>query len=101
MTRLSINILHGNVKADDRERAQAAAAAFLAERNVTPSAAEAEFQRQWAWLETDEAAAQGKSQDYVCLEGLAAEWVEAEAAANIALTEGWHDPDGASCTISA
>jgi hypothetical protein len=30
-----------------------------------------------------------------------AAWERAQSAADSALTEGWHDPDGASCTIRA
>jgi hypothetical protein len=52
--------------------------------------AEAEYQRQW--LELDDEAA---------MTGLALTWIEARQAADIALTEGWHNTDGASCSIMA
>ena len=103
MSLISINISHGNseVTEEDRDRAKTAALECLRNRGTTPEAAYEELKRQWAWLETDEAQAQGKSQDYTDLTGLAAIWVEAERAADIALTLGWANPDGASCFISA
>jgi len=101
-TQISINILHGSssVQEDDRERAEAAALAVLESAGVTPTAAYAEFMRQWEWLGTEEAEAAGKCQDYDDVTGLAAVWVDAERKADIALTDGWHNENGASCTIS-
>ena len=98
-----INILYGlaNVDDDDRHRAMDAAYAVLKAAGTTDKEAYAEFVHQWRWLETDEAIKTGKCQDYDELTGLAAVWGEAERAADIALTEGWADPDGASCGISA
>ncbi len=98
---LYINILHGasEVDEDDKDRAEAAALVYFAERGIDPAAAWAEFKRQWAWLETDEANAAGKCQDYDDLTGLAAEWAAAERKADIALTEGWPDTGSASCGI--
>jgi hypothetical protein len=103
MTMLTINILHGgsNVETDDRERAEAAALAVLAAAHVTPQTAYAEFLRQWSWLETDEAIEAGKCQCEDDLTGVAAIWAEAERAADLALTDGWENPDGAACWISA
>jgi hypothetical protein len=103
MTMLIINILHGgsNVETDDRERAEAAAFAVLAAVYATPETAYAEFLRQWSWLETDEAIEAGKCQCEDDLTGLAAIWAEAERAADLALTDGWGHPEGASCSISA
>jgi hypothetical protein len=101
-TQISINVVHGTsyVQDDDRERAEAAALAVLEAAGVTPAAAYADFVRQWQWLATDEAEAQGKYQDYDDLTGLAAIWIEAEKKADIALTDGWHNQNGAWCTIS-
>jgi hypothetical protein len=103
MSQISINILHGNssVGDDDRLRAEAAALASLAAAGITAAAAYAEFQRQWTALGTDEAADAGLCQDYDSLTGLAASWVDAERAADRALTLGWARPDGAACTIAA
>ena len=99
---LTINILHGgsNVETDDRERAEAAALAVLKAAGTTDAEAYAEFLRQWSWLETDEAIEAGKCQCHGDLTGLAAIWAEAEAAADLALTDGWGNPEGASCSIS-
>ncbi len=89
-TRISVNINHGNssVHADDIERAEKAALEVLAGRDV--DVVFAEFKRQW--LEFD---------DYDLLTGDARLWVDAEQAANVALTLGWHNPNGAGCSISA
>jgi hypothetical protein len=103
-TQISINVIDDrthSVSEDDRERAEAAALVVLDRAGTTVAAAYAEFQRQWEWLGTEEAEAAGKCQDYDDLTGLAATWIAAERAADIALTEGWHNPSGASCGISA
>lgn len=91
-TQISIDIAHGgsNVDADDIHRAETAALAVIAEAGTTPAAAYAEFQRQWAEFD-----------DYELLTGIAAVWVDAERAADCALTEGWANPDGAHCYITA
>jgi hypothetical protein len=89
-TQISINILHGSasVTNEDRERAEAAALKVLG--SVEPGTAYAEYQRQWSDLDsTDD------------MTGLAALWIAAEKAADLALTDGWHNPDGAACSISA
>lgn len=103
MAQISINILHGSrsVGDDDRSRAEDAALAVLDTACVTVADAHGEFRRQWEALGTDEAADAGRSQDYDSLTGLAALWVEAERAADVALTQGWATPDGASCSIAA
>ncbi|MCW3477529.1 hypothetical protein [Limobrevibacterium gyesilva] len=100
---ISINVLHGlsNVTDDDKERARSAAQAVLNKAGVRAADAYVEFQRQWRELGTAEAAAGGKVQHHDSLTGLAALWILAEQAADIALTEGWADPNGASCSISA
>ncbi len=89
-SRISINILHGSasVTDEDRERAKAAALAVLGD--VDPAAAYAEFQRQFELLDGIEG-----------MTGLAALWERADSAANVALTDGWHNPDGGACSISA
>lgn len=100
---ISINILHGQsyVTTDDRQRAENAAYSVLDRAGVTAADAYAEFCRQWEQLGRDEAADAGIAQDYDNLTGLAALWVEAEQAADRALTDGWHNPEGAACGISA
>ena len=57
---------------------------------VNYAEAAAEYQRQW--LEFD---------DEAPMTGLALTWIEARQAADIALTEGWHNTAGASCSIVA
>ena len=73
---------------DDSERAATAAAAFLNRAGIKAALACADYQQQW---EEDEGQ----------MHGLALLWIEARQAADLALTEGWADPNGASCTITA
>lgn len=101
---ISINILYGAAEcdADDIDRAKAAALAVLDSKGFAPATAYAAFQAEWAYLETDAAIDAGLCQDYDCLrDEQSVAWVEAERAADIALTEGWARPDGASCSIAA
>jgi hypothetical protein len=92
MTQINIKILHGNrsVSDDDRSRAKDAALKVLESASVTVADAYAEFQRQWAEFD-----------DYELMTGMAAVWIEAEQAADLALTAGWANPDGAFCSLSA
>lgn len=87
---ISITITHGSasVQDEDRERAEAAALAVLGDAD--PSTAYAEYMRQWSELDSHDG-----------MTGLAARWIAAQQAADIALTQGWHNPAGASCEISA
>ncbi len=89
-SQMSSNICHGtaSIIAEDKDRAEAAALTVLA--GVDPVAAYEEFQRQWIELDDTEA-----------MTGDALLWVKAQEAADIALTEGWHNPAGAGCEISA
>ena len=98
---LSVNMITGRADDEDKDRAAAAAVAVLDAAGVSASDAYAEFGRQWEYLGSDEAEAAGLAQDYDSLTSLAAIWAEAERAADIALTAGWADPNGASCSISA
>ena len=93
-TRISLEILHGSscVGEDDRERAENAALEVLDNADVDPKVAYAEFQRQWAKFEDYEALTEAFT-------GLAKLWVDAENAADLALTEGWHNSAGAACSI--
>ena len=72
----------------DTTRAKAAARAVLEAAGVWD--AEAAFSSYRAAIEAGDE-----------LTGNAAAWRDAEAAANVAATEGWHDPDGAAVEISA
>ena len=92
MTRIAIDILYGSscVGDDDRARAEAAALSVLDAAGTTPAIAFAEFRRQWE-----------ECDGYDLLTGLGATWAAAEAAACRALTDGWHNPEGAACGISA
>ncbi len=86
---IRIEITHGNssVQEDDLDRAEAAALEVLGNRDI--EAVYREFQRQWDVFDS-----------YDEMTGDAALWVEAEKAANVALTKGWHNPNGAGCGIS-
>jgi hypothetical protein len=72
----------------DEARASVAAEKVLNAAGVNYAEAESEYQRQW--LEFD---------DETPMTGLALTWIKARAAADIALTEGWHNTNGASCSI--
>jgi hypothetical protein len=72
----------------DEGRAEEAACAVFAKAGVNPAEAQREFERQWALLD-----------DYAGMTGLALVWIQAESAANIAATEGWHNPEGGQVTI--
>lgn len=89
-TQINIEISHGAqyVTADDKDRAEAAALVVLG--NVTPETAYA------AYLDYFE-----ETDGVQPATGLAALWEKAQAAADIALTEGWYNPAGATCYISA
>lgn len=93
MANIAIEWTHGrpSTGADqDEARAATAAEKVLDEAGVDYAEAEAEYQRQW--LEVD---------DQAPMTGLALVWIKARQAANLALTEGWHNTDGASCSIVA
>jgi hypothetical protein len=78
---------HNGAEADE-ERAEAAALASLQRAGVTPEAAHAAYMAQW--LEYDDEGA---------MHGDALAWIAARDAANLAATEGWHNPDGAHVSI--
>lgn len=90
-TRITIDIHYGNsqVTNDDRYRAEDAACAVLDAKNITPAAAYAEYQRQWELLDDEDG-----------MTGGAVIWVAARRAADLALTLGWANVDGAACSIS-
>lgn len=73
---------------DDEARAIAAAEASLAAAGISPADAFAAYREQF--LELDDEAG---------MTGAALAWIAASKAADIALTEGWHNPSGASCSI--
>jgi len=92
MTSIGIEVTTGNagVTEEDRERAAAAAEAVITEAGATVSAAFAEYQAQWEALDNEAG-----------MTGLAALWVKAASAANVALTQGWAKPGRALCSIYA
>lgn len=102
-TQITIDVIFGtsDVEQDDLDRAETAALAVIAASGSTVDQVRAEFVRQWAWLETDDAEEFGRCQDYKDLDGLALVWVKADVAANDALTEGWHNRARAMCAIAA
>jgi hypothetical protein len=91
-TTMTINVTwtHGGsfANTDDTARAKSAARAALEAAGVWD--AEAAFLAYRAAMMADRE-----------LTGYASAWRDAEAAANVAATEGWHDPDGAAVEISA
>jgi hypothetical protein len=101
---ISVNVILGNayVDDDDRDRARAAALAVLEAQGFTATGAFSAFVAEWAYLETQEAIDEGRCQTYDdMLIPASLAWIEAERAANLALTEGWANPDGAACSIGA
>lgn len=92
MSLITVEMIDGSRFAgdDDRERAKVAAYQFIADAGLTVPEAFAEFKRQWEQFD-----------DYAPMTGAARVWIDAEAAANEALTAGWARPEGASCSISA
>lgn len=74
----------------DRERARSAAAATLNCYGLPAADVAAAYRAQW-----------GEYDDEDRMHGAALIWIEARQAADLALTEGWASPDGASCSIEA
>ena len=87
---ISVSLLYGRADDDDKDRAREAASDFLAARGISPAEACAEYRRQWEAYD-----------DEAKMHGMAAVWIEARQAADLALTDGWANPDGAACTIDA
>lgn len=88
---IRIEWMHGRPNSgaeQDEERAEAAALASLERAGVPPSEAHAAYMAQW--LQFD---------DEGPMHGPALAWIEANKAANLAATEGWHNPDGAHVCI--
>lgn len=75
---------------DDEARAEAEARRVFDEAGADPVDAFEAYKAQWLELDDEEP-----------MTGLARVWIAARCAANIALTAGWHDPNGAGCDISA
>ncbi len=93
MSYISIEWISGRPRTgaqEDENRAAAAAEAVLDAAGVDYAEAFAEYRRQL--LEFD---------DEAPMTGLALLWIQARNAADLALTEGWHNPNGAHCSISA
>lgn len=74
---------------EDEARAIVAAEAVFARAGVKPADGEAAYRAQWAEFD-----------DEAPMIGAARTWIEARDAANLAATEGWHNPDGAHVTIN-
>lgn len=89
---IDIELTRGNadVKQDDISRAEHAAHDYFTARGIDGCEAQAEYQRQWRALDSHDG-----------MTGLALDFLAASDAACRALTDGWHNPDGASCTIIA
>ena len=78
------------VQGDDIERAEAAAAAVLAQAGLTPQAAFAAYREQWSLQDGE-----------TLMAGPARTWIEARQAADVALTATWQRPGKVLCEISA
>jgi hypothetical protein len=89
---ISLEVTHGSRSVDetDRDRAKRAAAEVCNRAGVIAADAAAEYRRQWEEYD-----------DEAPMTGLALVWIEARQAADVALTEGWANPEGASCAIDA
>jgi hypothetical protein len=83
---ITVEIVHGHafVSSDDIRNARNAAAKVLQEAGISAEIAYEEFCDQY---EADK------------MTGFAAVWQNAESAANLALTAGWHMENGANCVI--
>jgi hypothetical protein len=99
---ISINVLDGasSVTPADRSRAKAAAIKALSAfewrkgepMQINPAEAYAAYQRHMSDEDYNRS-----SRETI----LIAAWEAAEKAADLALTDVWHNPDGAHCSISA
>ena len=87
---IAITMISGRADEEDADRAKLAAAQFLSDAGVTVTAASAEYRRQWEQFDDEKP-----------MTGLARIWIDAGRAANLALTEGWADPNGASCNLDS
>ena len=87
---ISISILYGvsAVTQDDMYRAEHAAQDYFIGHKVDGMAAQSEYKKQWDELDSEDG-----------MTGLALEFIAARTAADLALTQGWVSPDGASCSI--
>jgi hypothetical protein len=89
-TQIYIGITHGTASVTDEDKYRAETAALKVLGDVDPAVAYAEYLRQFEEIDGIEG-----------MTGLAALWAQAQAKADIALTEGWYNPNGAGCEISA
>jgi hypothetical protein len=89
---IALEVTHGarSVDETDRDRAKRAAAEVCNRAGVVAADAAAEYRRQWEDYD-----------DEAPMTGLALVWIEARQAADVALTESWANPEGASCFIDA
>lgn len=88
---IRIEISHGSQFVSDTDRSRALEAAIASLGAVDAVGASAEYDRQID-------AAMG---DTSKMTGLAEAWDHVQSAANVALTKGGHDPDGAYCEVIA
>ena len=93
-----INILYGacQVEAVDIERAEAAAQAFADKHAMTPAMLKNAYEGWLEFIEWDEIE-RGPMPSHV--ERWAEWWRRMESVADCALTEGWHRPEGAFCSV--
>jgi hypothetical protein len=93
-TQIRIDILHGaaSVTDDDRERAEAAALKVLDALQIDAAEAYEAYKHH-----TSDEDYNRSPRDTI----LIAAWEAAEKAADLALTDGWYNPNGAACTIAA
>jgi hypothetical protein len=101
-TQIRIDILHGaaSVTDDDRERAEAAALKVLDAfewRSGQPTQIDAAEAYEAYKRHTSDEDYNRSPRDTI----LIAAWEAAEKAADLALTDGWYNPNAAACTIAA
>ena len=75
---------------EDKARAFSAAMAVFAAAGCKPVEAQNEYYRQFDSLDNE-----------VGMTGLALVWLDARSAAEVAASEGWHDPNGCEVTMDA
>lgn len=93
MTSIAIDWIYGRPAVnpqEDEDRAAVAAEKVLDDAGVDYESAQKEYERQW-----------NEFDDEAPMTGLALVWIKAREAAESALTDGWSNPEGASCSIRA
>lgn len=88
MTQINLETQGGTPREEDIDRAIAAAESVLDAAGVNYELAYSDYLHKEKYV--------GNPDEY---DGPAALWLKAQSAADIALTQGWHDTEGAHCFI--